>query len=48
MEVERRLSVLDRMEAEVNANLKRADSLRQSILRRAFSGELIRVGTTLG
>ena len=39
-EVERRLSVLDRMEAEVNANLKRAKSLRQSILRRAFSGRL--------
>ena len=40
-EVERRLSVLDRMEAEVTANLKRAESLRQSILRRAFSGCLL-------
>jgi type I restriction enzyme S subunit len=39
-EVERRLSVLDRMEAEVTANLKRAESLRQSILRCAFTGRL--------
>jgi type I restriction enzyme S subunit len=40
-ELERRLSVLDRMEAEVTANLKRAESLRQAILRRAFSGKLV-------
>jgi type I restriction enzyme S subunit len=39
-EVERRLSVIDEMEATVAANLKRADRLRQSILHRAFSGEL--------
>lgn len=39
-EVERRLSVLDRMEAEVTANLKRAESLRQAILRNAFAGRL--------
>jgi type I restriction enzyme S subunit len=44
-ETERRLSVLDRMEAEVTANLKRAESLRQAILRRAFSGNLISEGT---
>jgi type I restriction enzyme S subunit len=35
-EVERRLSVIDEMEAVVNANLQRAASLRQSILQRLF------------
>lgn len=40
-EVERRLSVIDRMEATVEMNLKRAESLRQSILRMAFSGRLL-------
>ena len=37
-EVERRLSVIDELEATVQANLTRADRLRQSILGRAFSG----------
>jgi type I restriction enzyme S subunit len=40
-ELERRLSVVDKLEATVEANLKQADALRQSILKRAFSGELV-------
>ena len=40
-EVERRLSVIDELEATVEANLTRADRLRQSILQRAFSGNLV-------
>ncbi len=37
-EVERRLSVVREVEAEVDANLKRASALRQAILAKAFSG----------
>lgn len=40
-EVERRLSVLQQAEAAVQDSLARADRLRQSILARAFSGELV-------
>ncbi|WP_291432221.1 restriction endonuclease subunit S [Deinococcus sp.] len=40
-EVERRLSVLDNLEATVAAELKRAESTRQSILHRAFTGQLV-------
>jgi type I restriction enzyme S subunit len=40
-EVERRLSIIDELEAIVAANLQRAARLRQSILQRAFAGELI-------
>ena len=40
-EVERRLSVVDELDAVVAANLKRAACLRQSILQRAFSGRLV-------
>lgn len=40
-EVERRLSVVDKLEATVEASLKQGDALRQSILKRAFSGELV-------
>jgi type I restriction enzyme S subunit len=40
-EVERRLSVIEELEATVEANLTRADRLRQSILGKAFSGELV-------
>jgi type I restriction enzyme, S subunit len=40
-EVERCLSVADQIEVTINANLKRADRLRQSILRKAFSGQLV-------
>ena len=39
-EVERRLSVIEELEAAVQANLTRADRLRQSILHQAFSGRL--------
>lgn len=40
-EVERRLSVIHELEATVEANLTRADRLRQSILSQAFTGRLI-------
>lgn len=40
-EVERRLSVIEELEAVVLANLYRTTRLRQSILQRAFAGELI-------
>jgi type I restriction enzyme S subunit len=40
-EVERRLSVIDELEMQVDANLKRADRLRQAILKRAFEGKLV-------
>ena len=39
-EVERRLSVIEELEAAVQANLTRADRLRQSILSQAFSVRL--------
>ena len=39
-EVERRLSVVEELEAMVSANLQRATRLRQSILQKAFTGEL--------
>lgn len=41
-EVERRLSVIEELEATTEANLTRAGHLRQSILQRAFCGELAR------
>ena len=40
-EVERRFSVVDKLEATVEENLKQAGGLRQSILKQAFSGELV-------
>jgi type I restriction enzyme, S subunit len=40
-EVERRLSVIEELEATTEANLTRADRLRQSILGQAFSGKLL-------
>jgi type I restriction enzyme S subunit len=40
-EVERRLSVVEELEAVVNTSLQRATGLRQSILQRAFEGTLI-------
>jgi type I restriction enzyme S subunit len=40
-EVERRLSVIEELEATTEANLTRADRLRQSILSQAFSGRLL-------
>ena len=41
-EVERRLSVIEDLEAVVSANLQRAPRLRQSILQKAFLGRLFR------
>ena len=41
VEVERRLSVVDELESVVSANLQRATRLRQSILQRAFTGNLL-------
>jgi len=40
-EVERRLSVADEVERTVDASLKQAERLRQSILKRAFAGKLV-------
>jgi type I restriction enzyme, S subunit len=40
VEVDRHLSIIREVEAEVDANLKRAQALRQSVLQRAFSGEM--------
>jgi type I restriction enzyme S subunit len=40
-EVERRLSVVEELETVVSANLQRARRLRQSILQKAFMGQLI-------
>jgi len=40
-EAEQRLTVVDKIEAQVEANLKRGASLRQSILKRAFEGRLV-------
>ena len=40
-EVDRRLSVIQQAESAVEANLARAERLRQSILKQAFSGKLV-------
>jgi len=40
-EIDRRLSIVRGVEAEVDANLKRAARLREAILQRAFAGELL-------
>jgi hypothetical protein len=40
-EVERRLSVADELDALATTNLKRAQSLRQSILNSAFNGRIL-------
>lgn len=40
-EAERHISVVNEIEAQVNANLKRAARLRQGILKRAFEGRLV-------
>jgi type I restriction enzyme S subunit len=40
-EVERRLSIIEEVEAQVEVNLKRAARLRQCILKRAFEGRLV-------
>jgi type I restriction enzyme, S subunit len=43
-EVERRLSVVEELESVVTANLQRATRLRQSILQKAFTGEILQGG----
>lgn len=40
-EIESRLSVADKMEESILESLQKAEALRQSILKKAFSGELI-------
>ncbi len=40
-EVERRLSVITTLEQTLTTNLARAERLRQSILHRAFTGQLV-------
>ena len=40
-EVERRLSIIERAEEAVDASLKRAERLRQSVLKQAFCGRLV-------
>ena len=40
-EVERNLSIVQQSEAAIEASLKRSERLRQSILKQAFSGQLI-------
>ncbi len=39
-EIESRLSVCDKMEQTIEDSLKKAEALRQSILKKAFVGEL--------
>jgi type I restriction enzyme S subunit len=40
-EIESRISIADKMEEGIAQNLERAEALRQSILRKAFEGELV-------
>jgi type I restriction enzyme R subunit len=40
-EIEARFSVADKLEQTIDENLEKANSLRQSILKRAFEGRLI-------
>jgi len=40
-ELESRLSICDQLEADIEANLKKAEALRQSILKQAFEGKLV-------
>ena len=39
-EVDRHLSIIREVEAEVDANIQRAQALRQSVLQRAFTGDI--------
>ena len=41
-EVENKISIIDGIEKEVDGNLIRAERLRQSILKKAFSGQLLK------
>ncbi len=40
-DAQRRLSVIDEIEVQVEADLRRANSLRQAVLKRAFEGKLV-------
>jgi len=40
-EIESRLSVCDKIEESIEQSLKRSESLRQSILKKAFEGKLV-------
>lgn len=40
-EIESRLSVCDSLEQQINASLQQTEALRQSILKKAFAGELL-------
>ena len=40
-EIESRLSICDQLEVDIEINLKRAEALRQSILKQAFEGKLV-------
>ena len=40
-EIESRLSVCDKMEQSINESIKKAEALRQSILKKAFEGKLL-------
>lgn len=40
-EIESRLSICDRLEETITTNLKKAEALRQSILKQAFEGKLV-------
>lgn len=41
-EIESRLSVCDKLEETIHTNLKQAEALRQSILKKAFEGRLVK------
>jgi hypothetical protein len=44
LEIESRLSVCDKMEETITTSLQQAEALRQSILKRAFEGKLVKAG----
>jgi type I restriction enzyme S subunit len=41
LKIEKIFSLLDRLEGEIDQNLKKSDALRQAILKSAFSGKLL-------
>ena len=41
LEIDRKLSVCDKLEQTINESLQKAESLRQSILKQAFEGKLV-------
>ncbi len=40
-QLEQKLAVIESLEADIDANLQRAEALRQAILKKAFAGELV-------